>query len=497
MNTKTLKIRHRSGVFSISPVDADTYGLLAPLLSYQRRGENRVKTKKGIKEVGVSTLLALHYYNPEAQEVLVPQGLLQRTMAFLKDHGFAVDYTCERRNEDLSVLKPYWDEMRKVLFPGGAGSFRYMQDVILAKIAALDMGVIVAPTGYGKSFLITAVCAAFQQANVTVVSPDAALVRDMSARLIPLFGEESVGIYVTGARAKQKKLRRIMLTTSKSLYKIPNDHSDIILVDEVHRAAGEELSTALAEKQPKKIFGFTATLTGRADGAEIVTESLVGPVIEHIVYPDAVRHGIVSPMRVVFSPIPVGPASGDLTSRVQKKRKLIWRNTIRNSAIARSIQTYTSHFGFVDPQVLILVESIDHAVDLQKRLPDYEIVYAVNALRSKSKAWKKRNSRLDDMTRKKMEQMQSDFSAGRLRKVIATSVWGTGVDFPYLDIVVQASGQYSEISTLQFAGRGTRINPQKEFGLILDYADSWDPWVQRRYMQRRSYYEKLEWGIHG
>jgi superfamily II DNA or RNA helicase len=82
-----------------------------------------------------------------------------------------------------------------------------------------------------------------------------------------------------------------------------------------------------------------------------------------------------------------------------------------------------------------------------------------------------------------------------LRRVIATGCWGEGVDFVYLDIVVNASGAASPIATIQWAGRASRINSDKSVGVVVDCDDASDPWAAGRARSRFREYTAKGWDI--
>jgi len=99
------------------------------------------------------------------------------------------------------------------------------------------------------------------------------------------------------------------------------------------------------------------------------------------------------------------------------------------------------------------------------------------------------------MTPAARDQMSRDFVAGTLKKVIATDVWSTGVDFPQLSVLIRADARASEIMDIQAPGRVVRRHDAsgKAHGLVIDCMDYFDGAFLRRSMERKKTYMKQGW----
>ena len=93
--------------------------------------------------------------------------------------------------------------------------------------------------------------------------------------------------------------------------------------------------------------------------------------------------------------------------------------------------------------------------------------------------------------------MRQEFEKGILKRVIATDVWGTGVDFPLLQVLIRADGRASEILDTQLPGRATRVSDGKEYGLLVDCMDEWNDTFLRRSNSRKRNYLKKGWTMVG
>lgn len=75
-------------------------------------------------------------------------------------------------------------------------------------------------------------------------------------------------------------------------------------------------------------------------------------------------------------------------------------------------------------------------------------------------------------TKKKREQIISDFKEGKLKVVFNYSTLATGFDFPELDCVMFGRPTFSYSTYYQILGRAVRIHPDKKEALIVDCCDN-------------------------
>jgi hypothetical protein len=270
-----------------------------------------------------------------------------------------------------------------------------------------------------------------------------------------------------------------------------------LFCDEVHQLATINFSTSLAQRyRHSRNFGLSATPYARMDNAHAVLEPLFGPMIFELTYPQAVELGLVVPIKVKWLPIRMtfNPVER-YSNRVAKKRYGIWTNIERNRIIADAVRSYPEMH-----QILILVETIEHAVNLGHLLPEYTLVYS-SMFPSDCAAYKKRGllpKEYKPLTDYDKHQLRDKFESGELKHVIATDVWATGVDFEQLNVLVRADDRDSDIVDVQGPGRVSRIyvSPEgvkKEFGEVIDCMDTFDSTFYRKSMGRRNSYKLLGW----
>jgi superfamily II DNA or RNA helicase len=233
-----------------------------------------------------------------------------------------------------------------------------------------------------------------------------------------------------------------------------------------------------------KRFGFTATEGSRSDKADWLIEGLFGPVVVDIPYQDSVKSGSVVPLEIVVHGNPFGPSPIEIdrcTKQVDKDRMALWGNRGRNQLIARDVEELMGVLG--NPQTLILVDKIEHLLALHQFLPDFEIAYG----NLETKRLGKMNEQLgldiavgDIRGLKDREETRKRFERGEAMKVLATSIFATGVSSNYCGIVAVASGAGGKIAFLQSIGRGSRTNAGKEYAVCLMWEDLFHQTYRRR-----------------
>ncbi len=151
-----------------------------------------------------------------------------------------------------------------------------------------------------------------------------------------------------------------------------------------------------------------------------------------------------------------------------------------------------------DVQCLVLVATVDHAVRLKQFLPEYKLCYD----QCKDYAGFVKSGLLDPadeppMTPVRREAMRTQFEDGTLKKVIATDVWSTGVDFAALPVLCRADGRDSRIMDTQAPCRANRIFDGKAYALVIDGMDFFHDTLHGRSNRRKRHYIKQGWKQEG
>lgn len=415
--------------------------------------------------------------------------------------------------------------------------FRVGQMETLIAVDSTDGGIIVAPTGFGKSFIAIVLSIIYPKSNISFIAPGKSLLESLYSRFLKVCPSE-VGRIWSG-HCEQNK--RIKLCSADSIHKLPYEKDQLIIYDEVHTAATEKRSEALCSRYTDaKFIGFTASPNSRADGADAVVESIFGPILLEVPYEEAVKAKSVVPINVRFVDVPRTGLSPVISSGMrmdQKKKAAYWTNVQRNQIIANTVADLPKYVDAEDPQILIMCETVEHILELRHFLPDFEIVFSgiSDSLRKKltnkglwldefeinrdlidelkeAGEWNsesfKTNLKLvnklreegrwesgDYMTPSKKDYLLRQFEQGKLKRVIANHCWKQGIDPVHLNVFIRADGGTSTINNIQLPGRLSRINKNKSEGLLIDFNDNWSEWSEGRSKKRKRDYKKTGFNI--
>jgi superfamily II DNA or RNA helicase len=457
--------------------------LLEPQLQYKHmkmvRGTDRWD-KSGVSSRVKVEQRAMYTYDKYSRMVC-GAGFISKVNNLLTKAGYKVeivDINSEHPRTDRFALD--WDNVVNNF------KFRERQEEVLVKVASNYRGVVSAPTGFGKSFQYKAMCLLFSKARIIITTKRVDIVESIKLDLstvIPNIGQIGGGIH---------KPSRITIVTADSLHKVDPEDVDIVIGEEVHELAADSYAVQLSRFKRARMYGFTATPTGRMDNADIRIESLFGPIVFNMSYPEAVKLGLVVPIKVKWIPVRGdNPASGMVD--IPKKRWGLWRNEYRNQLIASAAREFDE-----DEQVLIMVTTFEHAVYLRQHLPEFTLCYAERGDDADFNRYLKNGMLPPDepvMTSKRRQELRKDFTSGKLKKVIATDVWSTGVSFNGLAVMIRADARGSEIMDSQIPGRVSRLDKanNKAEGLVIDCGDEFDNGFRLAANKRKKNYIAKGW----
>jgi superfamily II DNA or RNA helicase len=404
-----------------------------------------------------------------------PCGLQERCLQVLARAGFTPEYS------DLRPGKlPVPDASKLVgLRPG--------QLEVIQEIVRADFGIVDALTGFGKGVVIEKVIELYPRQKHAVITKSKSVCNQLYDRLKKVFPK--AGVWNSDKHLEGNPL----VSTSGSLGSLPLETFEVVQLDEVH----ELLTPSFLEYYPLfsgcKLISYSASPDQRMDNSALAMEAYFGNKISKVDYQEGVELGLVVPIevwKVNWGCQPVDVLRS-FKNDVKRARLGYWANLARNNAIARVVyEEIPARVSEQDPQILILVDKIEHALELKKYLPDFTCVYG-EMDDATAQAFKK--AKLldgDPITRKQADEIRSKFSAGTLKRAIATGIWSTGVDFPS-----RADGGASAIKDIQMPGRVCRIATGKSKGILVDFADNYDVWTARRSKTRFESYEAKQWDI--
>lgn len=488
--TKVLLIERRGNALTVQ-LSKQRYALLADSLSYLHRrllmGEEARERNANMDFTTIRCFEVLRdpdgVFPPRA---LFAAGWLPRVRELFTKAGYRVvvrDNTSEKiKARHAEVFTPDWKQVDGV-------EFRYRQLETLQRLVAAEYGRVCCPTGWGKSFSIAQLTCVLPKARFAVTSHSVAVCEQLYQNMLKWV--PSLGLWTGGTRVN--KNARVLVISGKSLQHA--GQRDAVVVDEGHEFATQDYLYRLGYYFPySRVWSFSANRIGdRSDGADFELEGVFGQELIHITYQEAVEAGCVVPIRVIWDDVIMDyDPMADYKMRHARLRWGFWRNEDRNRVIARAAREYDR-----DTQVLISVNTVEHAVMLKRHLPEFTLCYSPDALTEEERQaytdWADLKRELPEITKARMDQMRRDFSSGRFKKAIATTVWKRGVDFPKLQVLCRADAGSSKINDTQLPGRTARLHDAKEYGIIRDFNDQFNKGARNDAGIRRSHYRYFGW----
>lgn len=306
-------------------------------------------------------------------------------------------------------------------------------------------GIIVAPTGTGKS-LIIALMVERLKVHTLIVVPSLEIKRQLNASLSEIFGSKNVG-----------PGKMICVANVDSLD--PKEEAtgyDAVIIDEFHHS-GAETYRLLNKHAWTKVyykFGLTATPFRSQDHEKLLLESVLSNVIYEIRYQDAVAKGYIVPLEAYYIEVPKKNTDGYTWQEVYKD--LVVNNEPRNKIIYNLLSSLNAE----GRSTLCLVKEIAHGELL------YPFRYSYGADQDSKKYIK-------------------EFNARHINVLVGTTgVLGEGVDTKPCEYVIIAGLGKSRNAFMQQVGRAFRRYPGKESGKVIIFLDKSHKWTRAHFREQ-------------
>jgi superfamily II DNA or RNA helicase len=321
--------------------------------------------------------------------------------------------------------------------------------------------VVCLPTGAGKTVIFSHLAAA-ERGKVMVLAHREELLEQARDKLQRSMGEGVLVEIEQGQRRASAQAQVVVSSIrslrSQRLARLRQQHDfRLVIYDECHHATAEDNMRVLRELGAFEIgwrgtlLGFTAT-TMRADGVGLEK------VFEEIVYErsiqDMVGDGYLVPLRgyrvsTGEDLTRLGVGSGQ-DFNVEELAEAVDIQE-RNALVARAIQELAR-----DRRTLVFCVTVNHARHLAASLRALGIPTGVVH----------GNLKGEDRAR-----ILGDFAKGKYQAVTNVGVLTEGFDDPGVSCVAMARPTRSQALYVQCVGRGTRLAPEKQDCLVLDFVD--------------------------
>ena len=391
----------------------------------------------------------------------VPRGCLDQAQKLLGDQNISVEFDDKRQaGKRLSKLK-------------FKGDLRKDQKKAVTDLSKHDVGVLHAPTAFGKT--VTAIGLIIKRkVNTLILVHSRQLLDQWKERLNAFVEGSEIGVIGGG---KRKPSLQIDIATYQSLIdKKSNTVNEAvfeygqIIIDECHHLSAPRYEALLDEIHCRYVLGITAT-PNRQDGHQPIIFMQAGPVRHHVKSDASNQFEQVVIVRQLYHQPPLEFSSQRGLPNISKIYHWLQELEDRNQQIIEDVVATLKN----GRKPLILTERRDHAEELGNMLEELKISFLV--LRGAMKA----------------KERQEAISALETAEVlVATGKYiGEGFDLPKLDTLFLALPISWKGSLAQYAGRIHRQFTGKERVMIFDYVDENLPTLQRMFHRRIKGYDAM------
>lgn len=394
------------------------------------------------------------------KHIALPRGCLDAALELLEENGITAEFQDERFAGDpidVSFL----------------GTLRSDQEVAVSSMLSHDVGILCAPTAFGKTVTAAALIAK-RSVNTLVLVHRTELLRQWQERLHAFLGvgNEVVGT-IGGGKAKPTGVIDIAVMQSLSRKGEVSDtvkNYGQIIVDECHHVSAVSFESLLRSAVARYVVGLTATPI-RRDGQQPIIFMQCGPIRHSATRPASAPHDLSVVPRLLSKPIVVPDGSG-----IQDVFRRLADDVERTAKIVSEVELAFSQ----GRKILVLTERTEHVDALETELKGR--VYNLFTLHGRVPK-KQRIARMLDL-----DSLPPDAP----RVLVATGkLVGEGFDHPALDTLVLAMPISWKGILQQYAGRLHRAHADKADVRVIDFVDAGNVALMRMWDKRQAGYKAM------
>ncbi len=397
------------------------------------------------------------------QYVGLPRGCLPNLLSLLENNGIGVTLQDERGSGNKIIAK-------------FTGVLRKDQKEAVKAMLAHDIGVLHAPTAFGKTVVAAAIIVK-RKMSTLVLTHRAELLRQWQERLTEFLdmGKGEIGLIGGGKKKPSGKIDIALLQTISR----QNDAAGMlesygqVIVDECHHISAFSFESVLKLVKARCVLGLTATPI-RRDGHHPIIFMQCGP-IRH-----SASHPQTAPTQLEVWPQHVPTPSILPDSSIQEVFRILAQDEKRNRRIVEDARAGYSE----GRKILILTERTEHLELLREGLgTDLKHCHTLHGRLSKKQRLETLNTlaALDGSTPRIL------LATGRLI--------GEGFDHSALDTLLLAMPISWKGTLQQYAGRLHREHAGKSDVRIYDYIEQDNPALCRMWEKRRKGYAAMGYTV--
>ncbi len=353
------------------------------------------------------------------------------------------------------------------------GELRIEQKKAVDAVSKFDIGVLHAPTAFGKT--VTAIgLLCKRKVNTLILVHNKQLIEQWQERLKAFTTNVDIGV-ITGYKKKPTKFvdvatyQSLLNRSDNTVNPVVHEYGQII-IDECHHLSAPQYEKLLGEVHAKYLLGISATLE-RRDGHQPIIFMQAGRVRHTISSSSSVKFiQSLQKKEVLFEP-PFQLETQDPRPHIADVYRWLIEHEKRNQLIISDIEAEVKQ----ERVPIVLTERREHAKLLSEMLTHRAIQneVLVGAMKKKDR----------DEVNEKLATTQVLVATGRFI--------GEGFDLPRLDTLVLALPVSRKGALVQYVGRIQREYDGKTEVRVIDYVDMKIPMLARMYSKRSCGYKAL------
>ncbi len=394
----------------------------------------------------------------------LPRGCFDAAKRLLQEHKVNCEIIDERcRGEPIEVRF--------------LGQLRAEQNAALSALQCHEIGVLSAPTGFGKTVTAAALIAR-RNVNTLIVLHRSDLLRQWREQLQSLLavGASTIGSMGGGRTQRTGKIDIALvqsLVRHGEIDSIVGQYGQVI-VDECHHVGAVSFEAVLNRIRARYVLGLTAT-PFRRDGHQPIIFMQCGPI--RFTAKDQNSDLQQREVRIHLFDAKIKLDQG---ASIQEVFRQLAQDDLRTAAIGQeAVQAFDA-----GRKVLVLTERTDHLEAIEK------------ALERRSQPYFALHGRLTIKRRRDVLQKLEALPSETPRILLATGrLIGEGFDHAPLDTLVLAMPVSWKGTLQQYVGRLHRIDASKTDLRIVDIVDIGHPALRRMWLRRQTGYKAMGYRI--
>ncbi len=403
-----------------------------------------------------------------------PKGIIARVKKLLREAGYKIMKTRDERKRVHGQV-----DLKRINASMLSG-VELRDDQLQVIVHAIEAGCGLAhvATGGGKTEIGSAIIKVLIEKRTLFLVHTKQLLKQARERIALRLGtiEEHIGMIGDG----RFEPKHITVATVQSLTRVGGKEQkkiiakylksiEVLMLDETHHASAKSFYRLIQRIDAPWRFGLSGTPFGLADGKGLMVEAAFGPVVSRVTTQSLVDKGVLARPTIRMIECDMPTLDADLDWMAVYKEGIVL-NPFRNDIIVK----WAKKFAAKSWPTLIIVKELWHGDNIAELLRHSNV----------KNAFVHGQMSTDEVERRKVHLVE-----GKINVLIASPIFGEGVDVPSVRALIIADGGQSTANVLQKIGRGLRYKADDNRLSVIDFLDSTHKWLARHSQERLALYE--------